>query len=213
MNYLELINKCLVELNYKQVYAFNELVKNDHKKIKNIINVINSEVCNSEKWDFLLRFATLRIPAYTTKIYNDKIDGRISSLIIDDEEYDYTPDYKKFFSKSKPSKIYSFMGEELLFPSFNETKYANVYYYTRKSAVSEYFVDKYAMENETDTSLIPELFAEPLLVYGTCMRLKANPQHPKFAYWTSMYNNALANLRSKSCIDVNETPSVKMSRR
>ena len=35
MNYLELINKCLVELNYKTVNAFSELVKNDHKKIKN----------------------------------------------------------------------------------------------------------------------------------------------------------------------------------
>ena len=55
MNYLELINKCLVELNYKQVNAFSELVKNDHKKIKNIINLINTEVCRSDKWNFLLK--------------------------------------------------------------------------------------------------------------------------------------------------------------
>ena len=39
MNYLELINKCLVELNYKQVNAFSELTKNDHKKLKNIIMI------------------------------------------------------------------------------------------------------------------------------------------------------------------------------
>ena len=37
MNYLELINKCLVELNYKQVGSFSELTKNDHKKLKNIL--------------------------------------------------------------------------------------------------------------------------------------------------------------------------------
>ena len=37
MNYLEVINKCLVELNYKQVNAFSELIKNDHKKLMNII--------------------------------------------------------------------------------------------------------------------------------------------------------------------------------
>ena len=35
MNYFDLVNKCLVELNYKQVNAFSELTKNDHKKIKN----------------------------------------------------------------------------------------------------------------------------------------------------------------------------------
>ena len=32
MNYLELINKCLVELNYKQVNTFSELTKNEHNK-------------------------------------------------------------------------------------------------------------------------------------------------------------------------------------
>ena len=54
MNYLELINKCLVELNYKQVNAFSELTKNDHKKLKNIINVLNSEICGFGRWAFLL---------------------------------------------------------------------------------------------------------------------------------------------------------------
>ena len=44
MKYLDLINKCLVELNYKKVKSFDELVKNDHLKIKNILNIVNSEV-------------------------------------------------------------------------------------------------------------------------------------------------------------------------
>lgn len=52
MNYLELINKCLVELNYKQVSSFSELTKNDHKKLKNILNVLNAEVCGSDRWSF-----------------------------------------------------------------------------------------------------------------------------------------------------------------
>ena len=55
MNYLEIINKCLVELNYKQVNSFSELTKNEHKKLKNIINIINSEICSLDKWNFLLR--------------------------------------------------------------------------------------------------------------------------------------------------------------
>nr|DAH88791.1 MAG TPA: hypothetical protein [Caudoviricetes sp.] len=37
MNYLEIINKCLVELNYKQVNSFSELTKNEHKKASLVI--------------------------------------------------------------------------------------------------------------------------------------------------------------------------------
>ena len=67
MNYLELINKCLVELNYKQVNAFSELTKNDHKKLKNIINVINTEICNSDRWNFLQRKVVLTLPKILEK--------------------------------------------------------------------------------------------------------------------------------------------------
>ena len=55
MKYFDLVNKCLVELNYKQVNKFTELTKNDHKKIKNILSLINIEVCNLENWDFKIR--------------------------------------------------------------------------------------------------------------------------------------------------------------
>ena len=55
MNFLELINKCLLELNYRQVNAFSELTKNDHKRIITILNIINKEICATEFWNFLLR--------------------------------------------------------------------------------------------------------------------------------------------------------------
>ena len=45
MNFLEIINKCLIELNYKPVNTFAELTKNEHKKIKNILNLLNGEIC------------------------------------------------------------------------------------------------------------------------------------------------------------------------
>ena len=70
MNYFELINKCLIELNYKQVNAFSELVKNDHKKIKNILQLLNSEISNYQNWDFKLRKTTVKLPANTTEIEN-----------------------------------------------------------------------------------------------------------------------------------------------
>ena len=86
MNYFELINKCLVELNYKQEAAFIQLSKNEHKKLKNIINLINSEVCSLEKWNFLLRETSLELPAKTNQMTNT-INGRISTIVIDGQRY------------------------------------------------------------------------------------------------------------------------------
>ena len=69
------------------------------------------------------------------------------------------------------------------------------------------------MEEAEDSSLIPEPFVEPLLVYGACMRLKGNPQHVRFNYWYSMYKDALANMRSRISASMDETPSVRLYRR
>ena len=95
---------------------------------------------------------------------------------------------------------------------FDEAKQINVVYYTSNTAKTAEGTEKKALENEDDTSLIPDVYAEPILVYGTCMRLKSNPQHVKFSYWLSMYNSALANMRSKISVDANYAPSVKLKR-
>ncbi len=55
-------------------------------------------------------------------------------------------------------------------------------------------------------------FVEQLLVYGTCLRLKANPQYYKFSYWMSMYKEALANLKSKTSASYLNAPVVKLFR-
>ena len=55
MNYLELINAVLQELNYKVVSSFSDLVKPDHEKIKTLVNRMNDMLLNLRDWDFLLR--------------------------------------------------------------------------------------------------------------------------------------------------------------
>ena len=211
MNYLELINKCLVELNYKQVNAFSELIKNDHKKLKNIINVLNSEICRSDRWNFLQRKTTMTIPPNTGEIENT-VNGRIETVIINGQKYNYYEDYEKFFTNSQPSYTYSFYDDKILFPIFNTEKTVEILYYTNNYAKDAEGEEKLIMENETDSSLIPEPLSEPLLVYGACMRLKGNPQHIRFSYWLSMYKDALANLRSRISATVNEVPSVNIRR-
>src|SRR5574344_71018 len=101
MNFFELINKCLVELNYKQCDNFSDLIKNDHKKIKNIINIINAEICGFDNWNFLLRKLNIELPKNCGEIYNS-IEGRIRSLYIDNKKYEYFEDFEKFLLNKQP---------------------------------------------------------------------------------------------------------------
>ncbi len=211
MNYFDLVNKCLVELNYKQVNAFSELTKNDHKKIKNIINLVNNEVCNYDNWIFRLRKSTLHLPAGSTEIDNT-IDGRIASILIDGHVYKYFDKPEVLINGKAPSGTYSIFNDKLLMPEFEEDKTVNIIYYTANTAISADGIEKKLMDKETDSPLIPDVFAEPIIVYGTCMRLKANPQHVKFSYWMSMYNSALASMRSRISVDANSTPFVNLRR-
>ncbi len=212
MNYLELINKCLVELNYKQVNAFSELTKNDHKKLKNIINVLNAEICNSDRWYFLQRKTELTLPKNTCDLDNT-VDGRIEAVIVDGVKFNYYDDFEEFFVNSQYQNTYSLYNDKILLPLFRKDKKIEILYYTKNCAKSSDNKEKFALENAEDTPLIPEPFVEPLLVYGACMRLKGNPQHIRFSYWMSMYKDALANMRSRISPSMDETPSVRMNRR
>lgn len=211
MNYLELINKCLLELNYKEVSSFSELVKNDHKKIKNILNVINKEICAIEGWNFLLRRMELMLPAGITEL-NNSVNGRILYLLIDGEKYLYSEDIESFLTNNAKARTYSQFNDKLLFPKFSQEKTIDIVYYTKNCVIDSEHNEKENLENATDSSLIPMPFAEQLLVYGTCLRLKANPQYIRFSYWVSMYKEALQNLKSKSSIYAKDTPVIRLFR-
>lgn len=211
MNYLELINKCLLELNYKQVNAFSELIKNDHKRIMNILNIINKEICNVEGWNFLLRRTRLELPANTTEIENT-VQGRILYLFIDGKRYDFSNDIEPFMANNPKSGTYSSFADKLLFPKFDKDKTLDIIYFTKNCVVDTDNIEKQSFEQSTDESLIPMPFVEQLLVYGTCMRLKANPQYFRFPYWMSMYKEALTNLKSKTSASVLNAPNINMFR-
>lgn len=197
MNYLELINKILIEMNYRTVVNFDELVKQDHIKIKQILARVNTEICTSYDWDFLLRETTLEIPSSTSKIVNP-IFGRIDSFSVDGVFYRFQPNYKKLLYNESGSHSFSVFDNYILLPKFDEPKTAVVTFYTDNSVVDTNGKEQAVFEYESDVSLLPLPYAEMALVYGTCMKFKGNPNHVKFKYWFSMFNDALANLRAKS---------------
>lgn len=214
MNFLELINKCLVELNYKPVNSFSELTKNEHKKIINILNLLNSEVCQYAKWNFLLRKATLELPSGMKEVENT-IHGRISQLQIDSIEFSYCENAADILAgKFNDRNFYSLFDDKIIFSkSFDEKKTVEIVYYTFNNAMDSEGSEKDTLSGSTDESLIPMPYLEPVLVYGTCMRLKGNPQHIRFNYWLSMYKDALANMVSRCSIEADSYPFVKMLRR
>lgn len=212
MKYLELINKCLVELNYKKVSSFSELIKNEHKKLQNILNVLNSEICTSSKWDFLLRKKEITIPINSPQIDNC-IEGKIQTVIIGGEIYEYCADFELFLTNSQPFRTYGLFNDKILLPMFSKEQKAEIVYYTKNCAKNSQGEEKFLMEEADDESLIPQPFSEPLLVYGSCLRLKGNPQNIHFSYWLSMYKDALANLNSRISGCADEAPAVKMSRK
>jgi len=211
MKYLEIINKCLLELNYKTVNSLSELIKNEHKRLINILNALNKEVCRCEKWSFLLRRAKIHLDAGTTEIDNS-INGRILYLFIDGQRYDFDENIEKFIEGTPKAFTYSVFSKKLLFPRFKEDKTIDVIYYTDNCVVDSDDNEKTDFDDINDTSLIPMPFAEQILVYGACMRLKGNPQHFKFSYWMSMYKDALQNLKSKTSVSADSTPVVRLYR-
>ena len=211
MNYFELINKCLIELNYKSVSAFTDLIKNDHLKIKNIMNIINSEVCGFDNWNFLLRKTSLDVSANSFEVENP-IEGRIFSIVLGNEKLRYTHDFEAFYDNENIQGKYSVFNKKLLFQPYDEDKTLDIIYYTNNCVENSSGVEKKFFEDETDKSFIPEPYVEPLLVYGTCMRMKANPDYAKFNYWYSMYKNTLSTMRSTIGTSMDDYPTISLNR-
>ena len=211
MNFLEIINKCLLELNYRQVNSFNELVKNDHKRIKTIINIVNKEVCCANNWNFLLRKTNITIPPNTIETDNS-VNGRILYLLVDSQKYDYVNNVEPFLTGTPQANTYSKYADKLLFRESDGERTAQVLYYTKNCAVDINGNEKAEMIDSTDSPIIPMPFSEQILTYGTCLRLKANPTYIRFGYWMSMYKEALANLKSTSSVDSSDAPVVRLFR-
>lgn len=211
MNFLDIINKCLLELNYRQVSSFAELVKNDHKRIKTIINIINQEICAANNWNFLLRKTTLTIPANETEV-NNIINGRILFLLVDGKKYQFVDDVESFLTGKANDCTYCECADKLLFKKSPNSRNVQIVYYTKNCVIDAQGNEKMEMTEATDCSIIPAPFDLQLLTYGTCLRLKANPSYIRFSYWMSMYKEALANLKSRSSVDAQDSPSVRLLR-
>jgi len=179
--------------------------------VKIIINRVNSEICSSEDWWFRERKTTVTVNGGQIE-HTNTISGKITAIVIDNTTYTYEPDFEKFYKNSFSSATYSLFNDMLLFPKLNEDKTATVFYLTNNYAQDSEGAEKKELELSGDLPLIPADFAEPVLVYGTCMRFKAMPDHPKFKHWNAEYIKALRNLHSQVIRSGGEEPRIVLKR-
>ncbi len=211
MNYFELFNKVMLELNYRQITVFANVFKSEHLRILENLNRVNSEICASENWPFLARSANITVLANT--IEADNVEGKITKVFKGKQRLAFSPFYESFFNGCNVNNYYSFYDDKLLFPKSASRQVYQVFYNTDKIARAQDGTLKTKMTLEGDEPLLPQPFAEQLLVYGTCMRTKANPNFPKFAFWATMFREAYANFRKLNGLSFEDTPYLTLSRR
>lgn len=211
MNYLDLINSVLQELNYKVVSSFSDLVKPDHEKIKTLVNRKNDELLNLRDWDFLLREKVLVVPAGSdTVVLGD--DMRLKSVFVNGLEFAQIEDCTPFLlKKDVPNSFALFSGAILLAPSSVE-RVVKILYYTKNHAKTEAGLEVPELKSATDETLLPEEFAKSALIYGVCLEFKSNPQHPKYKHWADSLYQAKSKMVATSASLQYHAPKIKLSR-
>lgn len=196
MNYLDIINKTLIELNYTPVASFNDLTKMEHKRLMNIINRLNKEICNASP-NFYFRQIIKKQKLYPDKTeYALDITGRVSKISGERGEYIFEADYSKFYNNSVPENSYSFYGGKYIFPKTDDT--LRIFYSTDNFVLNKNDELKADFEVGEDRTIIPGNFAEKLLVNGGAYNFKQNSAHPKYAHWKNEYDKALSELLSEA---------------
>ena len=196
MNYFEIINQSLIELNYTPAASFEELTKIEHKRIMNIINRLNKEICNlNDKFQFRQMVKHVNLSSYK-KEYFIGISGKIDKITGKNTVYEFEPDYTKFYLSTIPENSYGIYGEKLLFSPSNDK--VKIFYSTNMFVKDAEDNLKTDFENETDVSIIPENFVEKLFVNGAAYNFKQDTSHPKYVHWRNEYDKALNELISAS---------------
>lgn len=197
MNYFEIFNKVLLELNYRPVQSFDGIYKSEHKKILDAINRVNNEVLASYDWDFLDKQMFLDVEE-GKNVYELGFNGNIKAVYKYNERVSYTPNSEELELGSILGNFYAVARRSIIIPKPHKNEVYKIIYQGENFAMGADGEFKKKLTEKDDVSILPMPFAEHILVYGTCLKTKANPSYPKFGFWNTMYIQALANLLQKS---------------
>ncbi len=207
--YYEIFTKILNELSWREVSDFDEITKSEHKRVLNLINMTNSEVLSSYIWDFQIEKTEVILDAEESTIF-ENFGGKIISIWEGTKKYKYIHPSLLSNDKNYCTDCYSNIGDLIITIPCNYERKISVIYVSDLYAQDENGTKKIKMENKNDTSIIPIPHIEPILVYGTLIKTKANPSFAKFGYWRTLYYEALVNLRTSSMKSAEGTPRITL---
>ncbi len=205
--YFEIFTKVLNELNWREVSDFDEIIKSEHRRILNLINLTNSEVLSSYIWDFQIEKSEVTLEKEETTILED-FGGKIISVWEGTKKYKYIHPTQFNNSKQGFCDCYSSIGDLIVTVPSNLERKLSVIYVSDLYAQDSNGNKKLKMEEKDDTSILPIPYLEPILVYGTLIKVKANPSFAKFGYWRTLYYNALCNLRTSGSKSFEDAPRI-----
>lgn len=196
MNYLEIINATLIELNYVPVNAFGDLNKIEHKRLMNIINRLNKEICNLNS-NFYFRQKIKKMSLFADRCeYTKNFSGKINKVIGKNGLYNFEKEYTKFHTNGANTNTYGIYGNKILFNTQDDK--VKIFYSTNDFVIDEYDELKSDFNKETDKSIIPDCFSERLFINGAAYNFKQNTAHPKYVHWKKEYDTAIAELLSEA---------------
>jgi len=197
MNYLELINLTLQELNFKTVDTFSALVKPDHKRILNIVNRVNDIILDSCDWQFMMREYTLDIPKGASGAELPEM-LKIKTIFDNGEPLVYTEEYERHLNGRGFVNEFALFGGKLLVAPQKRDRSLKIIYATKNHAKNAQGQEIPRLVRGDDETLIPPVHAQNVIVYGSCLQFKSSPEHPKYKYWLGMFTDSRAAMRASN---------------
>lgn len=194
MNYFELFNKVMLELNLTPLTNFENARKSEHLRILENLRRVNTEILTKYDWDFMKNQATYKLRGGENIVAVNNL-GTVTRLLCNSCPLKYSK-LKGVFADGEgiPSGSYSIWKDYIILPKSAENREIYMEYTAYRFAVGEDGSLKANFEAQDDKSILPEPFGDDILVYGATILTKANPKFEKFSFWQKCYNDSILRL-------------------
>jgi hypothetical protein len=227
LTYFECIQRAIRILGRPVPDSFIDLANEFQLNIKALVNQVNKDVLMAYTYPCRHRTTTISIDAETSENYSSvtntipgeiKKDANGRSLLYDVDDgiyYNYNPNVAEFLIGNAGAYDFGFRNNKILFDANEDARTLYVEYYTNKLALDgvEYddFVEGTTTEKDElsatgDYSIIPGVFHEPIIVYGTCyyFELQKNESN-KLQAFKKKFDDGVMQLNAHNRAEVQET--------
>ncbi len=210
MNYFELFNKVMLELNLTPLSNFENALKSEHLRILENLKRANVEILTKYDWDFMKNQATHELESGENIVAVSHL-GTVTRLLCNSCQMRFVP-LRGVFTDAEglSGSEYSIWKDYIILPKSDQKRTIYLEYTSYRFAVDADGSLKANFEAAEDKSILPEPFGDDILVYGATVLTKANPKFEKFAFWQKCYNDAVLRLVESEKKSYHKEPCVRL---